>query len=43
MTYEDDVRLYCDDGLRLLTEINGQQTDKTKKILKMCLKRYNFI
>ena len=31
ITSKDDVGLYRDDGLILLSELNGQQTDKTRK------------
>ena len=35
ITFKDDIGLYRDDGLILLRELNGQQTDKIRKNIKV--------
>ena len=31
ITFKNDIKIYCEDGLILLRELNGQQTDKIRK------------
>ena len=42
ITFKSDIKIYCEDGLILLRELNGQQTDKIRKSTIKAFKTIGF-
>ena len=42
ITFKNDIKIYCEDDLILLRELNGQQTDKIRKNTTKAFKTIGF-